>query len=160
MENFWGCNKVFIPCHTPSSLELVAVVLSATTDVENASELHSFTRVNIMTVFAECELVSRTVRVWCHLPLVAVTCRAFFRLHSVSLNNYELSAFAHLNDCHRVSVNSVADVCAVSDYWLRSFYGIHFVPFRGTRLQMKQYRTRYQIYKMKRTGEQVFGLYG
>jgi hypothetical protein len=25
---------------------------------------------------------------------------------------------------------------------------------------MKQYRTRYQIYKMKRTGEQVFGFYG
>jgi hypothetical protein len=38
-------------------------------------------------------------------------------------------------------------VCAVSDYWLCSLFGFHCVPFRGTRLQMKQYRTRYQIYK-------------
>jgi hypothetical protein len=38
-----------------------------------------------------------------------------------------------------VGVHSIANVCAVSDYWLRSFFGFHCVPFRGTRLQIKHY---------------------
>ena len=98
MEKIWGCNKVFIPCHTPSGLELVGVVIPATAQVKYSPTIQRIANLNPSSVFAECKARGWVVWVWCDFPIVAVRLRAFGWLDIILLNDNFLSVFTNENN--------------------------------------------------------------
>ena len=157
MKKFGGVTMFLFPVTPPTGgLELVGVVIPATAQVKYSPTIQRITNLNPPSVFAECKACGWVVWVWGNFPFVAVRLRTFGWLDIVLLNDNFLAIFANKNNCHRVGVYSVADVCAVSDYWLRSFFGFHCVPFRGTRLQNKLYSTGTSDFYFLKQGEQVF----